>query len=399
MTLPPINSKAALIGTDGADQGTFTIKKPDGTIIDAINFSGTQTLADLAAAINKSALNNKTGLTATILNGAMNPDGSYQQNLTISNGTGVANNFNVDVSFTKVGGSFSTSSGLKLNDNSLNTDPTVDLNASSGTDAVIQAGPYKQADGKTAYQNEFSSSSNTFSNLIAGVNINVHQITTNGTPVTLTSANNIQGLTNALQTIVSGFNSLLGVVKAETKYDSDPTKRGGLSTDSIAKTFISQLRQLTTKNFPDGSGKTFTLADLGVKTNTTDGTLSIDMNIVSQVQQTRPEIFAAVLASKNAVQPDGSVWSGPTGAVEQMMALNNIVVGTGSDFSNLLDRTQNSDEKAIADDQSKLDSDMAALKNRYLTQFTAMQNILNATKSDQSSLTNMMSSWSAGLKA
>ena len=158
------------------------------------------------------------------------------------------------------------------------------------------------------------------------------------------------------------------------------------------------MRQLTTKAFPDGNGNRFTLADLGVKTNTMDGTLSLDMNIVSQVQQTRPEIMAAVLASKSALQPDGTTWSGPTGAVEQMIALNKIVVGSGSDFSTLLDKTKNTDENDISDAQAKLDSDMVALKNRYLTQFTAMQNILNATKSDQTSLTNMMSSWTAGLK-
>jgi len=93
-----------------------------------------------------------------------------------------------------------------------------------------------------------------------------------------------------------------------------------------------------------------------------DGTLSIDMNIVSQVEQSRPEIMVAVLASKSAIQPDGTAWKGPTGAIEQMTALNKIVVGSGSDFSNLLDKTKNSDETAISDAQAKLDSDMVALK-------------------------------------
>jgi len=88
VTLPPINSKAALIGTDGADQGTLTIRRADGTVIDTINLSGPQTLSDLAAVINKNASTNKTGLTATILNGIANADGSYSQNLTISSGTG-----------------------------------------------------------------------------------------------------------------------------------------------------------------------------------------------------------------------------------------------------------------------------------------------------------------------
>ena len=85
VTLPPINSKAALVGMAGADQGTITIKKLDGTVIDAIDFYGTKTLADLAATINSNAKSNNTGLSATILNGALQPDGSVAQNLTISN--------------------------------------------------------------------------------------------------------------------------------------------------------------------------------------------------------------------------------------------------------------------------------------------------------------------------
>ena len=393
VTLPPINSKTALIGTDGADQGIITIRRPDGTVVDTINFSGSQTLSDVAAAINKNASTNKTGLTATILNGIANVDGSVPQNLTISSGTGAKNNFSVELTFKQNGNDFnSNTTGLKLNTNST-------LNSSAGQDAVIATGPYTDpVTNQIAFQNTFSSSTNTFSNLISGVNINVRRTTTDTNPVTLASENNLQGLANALQTMINGFNNLLNTVKAEVKYDQDLAKRGGLANDSIGKTFISQLRQLTTKAFPDGNGNTFTLADIGVKTNTMDGTLSLDMNIVSQVQQTRPEIMAAVLASKSAIQPDGTTWKGPTGAVEQMIALNKIVVGSGSDFSNLLDKTKNTDENEISDAQAKLDSDMAALKNRYLTQFTAMQNILNATKSDQTSLTNMMSSWTAGLK-
>jgi len=148
---------------------------------------------------------------------------------------------------------------LKLNSN--NT-----LNASIGQDAVIATGPYTDpVTNQIAFQNTFNSSSNTFSNLIAGVNINVRQTTSDTNPVTLSSATNLQGLTSALQTLVNGFNSLLSTVKTEVKYDQDATKRGGLSNDSIGRTFISQLRQLTTKAFPDGSGGTFTLADLGVK--------------------------------------------------------------------------------------------------------------------------------------
>ena len=393
VTLPPIASNSALVGTEGADQGIITIRKTDGTVIDSINFSSTQTLSDLAESINNSASANKTGITATILNGAIDSNGAYPQNLILSNGTGEINNFKVEINYKQNGSDFQNSaSGLTLNSNA-------DFNKSFGTDAIIATGPYRNPDsGKIEFQNTFSSSTNKFSNLISGVNINVHQVTADNAPVTLTSEFNNQGLLSALQTIVSGYNSLLATAQNEIKYDLDVTKRGGLANDSIARSFLSQLRQLTTKQFPDGNGNTYSLADIGVKTNTSDGTLSIDMNVVSQAQQNRPEIFAAVLTSKPAKKSDGTNWSGPTGAIDQMITLNNIVVGTSSDFSMLLNKTKNSDEQSISDDQKKLDSEMEAMKARYLSQFTAMQSLLDATKANQSSLTNMMSSWTAAMK-
>jgi len=393
VTLPTINSNAALIGTDGADQGTFTIRKLDGTVIDSIDFSGTQKLSDLAAKINANAKANATGLSATIINSAVQPDGSYSQSLVISNGTGSARNFTVDLSFKQANADFSpNTTGLKLN-------ATASFNQSNGVNAIIATGPYTDPTTNTlAFQNTYQSSSNTFSNLVSGVNINVYSTTSDTAPVTLTTEQNTTGLLSALQTLVTGYNNLLTTVQAEAKYNLDVTKRGGLANDSVAKLFISQLRKLTTKEFPDGNGNTFTLSDIGVKTNTADGTLSIDTDKVSRVQQERPELFTAVLTSKTATQSNGSAWVGPTGALEQMSTLNKIVVGTGSDFSLLLDRTKNKDEQSIADDQTKLDNQMTALHTRYLAQFTAMQNILNSTKTDQTSLTNMMTAWSAGLK-
>ena len=392
VTLPAINSAEALIGSDGADAGTFVIKKADGTVIDSIAFSGEQTLTNLAASINSSAKTNGTGLYATILNVVANADGSYEQNLTITNGTGEENQFSVELNFSQSGNDFSrNSTGLKLN-------TSTTLNQSSGTDAEIAMGPYIDDDGNTAYQTTVNSSSNTFSNLISGVNINVHTVTSDSSPVTLTTEKNVQGLLGALQTIVDGYNTVLKTTQEESKYNSENSTRGGLANNSIAKTFISQLRSLSTTSFPDGKGNTYTLADLGVKTNTSDGSLSIDTDLISQVAQEKPEILVAVLTTKTATKSDGSAWTGPTGAIAMMDKLNKIVTGTSSNFSELLKRTTDVDEQKISDDQTKLDNEMTKLKDRYLRQFTAMQNILNSTKSDQTSLTNMMSAWSAGLK-
>ena len=148
------------------------------------------------------------------------------------------------------------------------------------------------------------------------------------------------------------------------------------------------MRQLTTTSIA-GSGTTpVTLADIGVKTNL-DGSLTIDTAAVDRVSQNNPQMLADVIASTNT----------STGAIDLMANLNKVITSPAAPLQIELTQVQGKDEQAIADDQTKLDTEMAALQQRYLTQFTAMQSILNSTKNDQSGLTNMMSSWSAGLKS
>jgi flagellar hook-associated protein 2 len=318
----------------------------------SFDLSQFSTLDSLATAIK-----NITGFDATVMNSATgNVTAQYLQ---ITRGTGSANNFNVSIQ---------DSSGNNLNFQGISTQ--------IGEDAKLTAGGIS-----------YSSPSNTFSNLVSGVNINVHATTTTNNAVTLTTTQNTTGLLNALQTIVTGFNSILTTVQNSIKYDPDVTKRGGLANDSVAQTFLGQLRELTTTPINGTGSNPVTLADIGIKTNL-DGSLTIDTASLDTVTQNNPQLLSDVIAST----------SNSTGAIDLMTNLNNVIIGTDSPFAGDLSFTQNTVEQRIADAQTKLDDDMTALQNRYIAQFTAMQNILNSTKSDQSSLTNMMTSWSAGLK-
>ena len=148
-----------------------------------------------------------------------------------------------------------------------------------------------------------------------------------------------------------------------------------------------QLHSLTTTPIL-GSGTTpITLSDIGVKTNL-DGSLSIDTPTVDAISQNNPQMLADVISSTNSSK----------GAIDLMTNLTSIVTGTGSPFAAELSQTQGAVEQKIADDQTKLDTQMTALHQRYITQFTAMQNILDSTKTEASSLTSMMTSWTASLK-
>jgi|GEM_PF-3125245 len=362
------SSPIASLGQDGASI-SFSYNgstPPNGSIslspsIKQFDLSGYTKLSDLANDITA-----VTGFSANIMNA---PSGSDTlQYLQISHGTGAANNFNVAI--TDPNSSQPLTTGL-------NTDQGSGPTVQNGQDAIINAAGI-----------DYTSSSNAFSNLITGVTINVHAPSTGSSQVNLSTSINTSGLLSAMQTIVSGYNSLLTTVQNSIKYDPDVTKRGGLANDWVAQSFLSQLRELTTTSIA-GSGSTpVTLADIGVKTNL-DGSLTIDTATVDKVSQNNPQLMADVIGSTDT----------STGAIDLMTNLNNVITSPAAPLQTELTQVQGKDEQAIADDQTKLDSDMAALQQRYLTQFTAMQSILDSTKNDQSGLTNMMSAWSAGLKS
>ena len=388
VTLPQFDSKAAVLGTSGADAGTMTITRADGTVVDTIALSGSMTLNDIADKITADNSNNNTGLNATVLNGSSSGQGGNWESLKINNGTGLSNNFTVSIAYTNAGSPLANNpTGLAVS-----TDPT--LNTSYGQDAKIYVGGHVDPNtGSLTGGNQFSSASNTFSTLVSGVNITVNSVTANSNPVSLTTATNISGLENAVQAIVQGYNSLLQTVQSQIAYNTDPQKKGGLANDDVARNFISQMQQLTTNTVTAADGSTGTLAQLGVKTNL-DGTLTVDLPTLDQVAQNNPKLLANVISSR----VDSTTGATIPGSLDQMINLCNIITGPTSDLQTELKTTQTTTETAISDDQTKLDDQMTALYNRYISQFTAMQSILSSSKTDQTSLTNMMSSWSANMK-
>lgn len=347
-------------GNSSTASGSITMTPDNPTQLQQFDLSQFSSLSDLATAIGK-----VSGFTATVMN-APSANGNMQY-LQISHGSGQANNFYASITDPNASGPLT---------DGLNTDSNNGATVQAGQDAVINAA------GVT-----YTSPTNSFGDLISGVTINVNAVTAPTSPVTLSTPINTTGLISALQTIVNGYNSLLSTLKAQIQYDPDVTKRGGLANDSVAKSFMLQLHALTTTPIPGTGAAPITLSDIGVKTNL-DGSLSIDTPTVDSISQNNPQMLADAISSTNS----------STGAIDLMTNLTNIVTGTGSPFASELSETQGTIEQKIADDQTKLNDQMTALHQRYITQFTAMQNILDSTKTEGSSLTSMMTSWTASLK-
>ena len=146
------------------------------------------------------------------------------------------------------------------------------------------------------------------------------------------------------------------------------------------------MRLLSTDPIKLPGGKTVTLAEVGVKTNL-DGSLTLNSVQMDKVIANTPGLLESVVASGDT-----------PGAIERFTKLTDVVVGPSSSFKSISDTVTNTELPKIADAITKLNDEMDALQARYLKQFSAMQTIVNASKSVQDSLTQSMASWTAGLK-
>jgi flagellar hook-associated protein 2 len=172
------------------------------------------------------------------------------------------------------------------------------------SDADIAEGITKPA---TAYQTatnavfklngvEFTRSSNTVSDAITGITLNLATTTTVGTPITLTVSTEAVSARPKLDTLVKAYNDLYAYYKSQTASSIDSATRGVLNSDfgvsSMMRQLISGLMLPTT----DSTGVALTgqtdLSAMGLKL-LDNGTLAVDDTLLAAASSTLQTRLAA----------------------------------------------------------------------------------------------------------
>ena len=257
---------------------------------------------------------------------------------------------------------------------------------SSGQDAAI-----------TYNGQVITSKNNTFSMLDdIIININPNASTNPPPTVHLTSRANTDMCKQVLSDILTAYNQLMQTINNEIQYDKDIAKRGGLANNFIAKGFLWQMRDLTTRQVQISETKFASLADLGVSTNL-DGTLALDQAQLASAIANKPGLLESVVASSRLIQSDDSTVK-VKGALERLIEMADVIIAPASSFNSLANQASKVDMPKIEAEKTKLEDAMTALTAKYLQQFSAMQTAVQASQNVQSSLTQSMASWSSGLK-
>ncbi len=321
--------------TVGSAGDTMTIQVGSSTSNAFTVTIGGQTLTQIQDAINN-APDNK-GVTASILH----TDAGYQLVLS-SNQTGTANALTL---------SFKNSSGSTI------TDPLSMTTTQAAADAVITV------NGQTATR-----SSNSISDVIQGVTLNLVGTNASGTTTTLTVAQDPNGITTAVQGFVDAYNALhktLGDLGSNA-----------LSGDSSLSLIQSQL--FAVLNTPAaGVSTTYSyLAGIGVSIQK-DGTMALDSSQLTTALNTDPNGVAKLFTD-----PTQGFATRLGNLAQQLIAPNGIVDGETQSLNGQISFLQNQ----IDSQQVRLTAEQTTLRQ----QFSSLDALLGTMQTTSNFLTQQL---------
>lgn len=250
-------------GTYSSAGNSFTVnadKTSKSITIDSTNNS----LSGIRDAINEA----DAGITASILN-----DGDGYRLVLSGNESGGANSLRVLVSGDNSGTDIDA-----LGLSQLAYDPTKTVGTGKN---LAEKAPAKNAE-LTIDGIAVSKSTNSISDAIAGVTLNLLKKTETDTPTTVTVARDPTNVKTAVEGFVKAFNEMAATMKQLGGYDFKTQVGGLLLGDTTLRSMQAQARSILTQRLEYADGGVSSLSDIGVSFQR-DGTLSINSTKLDSV--------------------------------------------------------------------------------------------------------------------
>lgn len=220
-----------------------------------------------------------------------------------------------------------------------------------------------------------NSQSNTIEGAIEGVTLTLAKENEAGKPNILSITADDSVTSKAVNTFVTSYNNLQGIIKTLTSYDVDAQKGSALTGDSLARRVQSQMRDAL--NAAESSGAFKTLSQMGITTNPTDGVLKVDND----------KLAAALKDNMADVQ---KLFAGENGIGAKMSSIADDFVKSGGIISSATDSITNTLkdlEKQYEATSNRIDAKMET----YRKQFTQLDTMMAQMNSVSSYLTQQLS--------
>lgn len=360
------SSNTTALGSSDASR-TLSIKLSDGTSKDITLTSDQTSLTGMRDAINSA----NAGVSASIIKTG---DGAYRLSLTASK-TGEAN---------------AVSSVTVTGDDTLQGIVGFDATKTDAENPLTVS--VKAQDAELTVNNvAITSSTNTISDALEGITLNLNDVTSGNQTLTITQ--DTSKASTAISNFVDAYNNLLDQFTSLTKYtavdvgsDTQDSSNGALVGDSTLRTIQTQIKSLLTNTASSSSYKT--LAQIGITSDPTSGELTLDSD------KLKTELAKDPAGVKEMIVGDGKT----TGITTKLATnLTGWLSSTGSIQSakDGVSKTLNN----LTEQYNNMNTRINALIARYKTQFTQLDVTMSSLNSTSDYLTqqfdNMTSSSSS----
>lgn len=237
----------------------------------------------------------------------------------------------------------------------------------AASDAVIQVGT---GDGKSLL---FTSSTNTFSNILPGLTVNVNG--TSSTPVSITVGQDTGSLINAVQAFANDFNTVTGTIAQDDNYDTSTNTGSVLYANPTVEQISNALMNAITGYAGSSTDKNRSLLQMGITLN--NGQLSVNTSALQ----------AAITADPAGVQDFlGNATNGM--AAQLSTALQNLT----APYTGAIAQATNSITQQISDQQQRitfLNAQIASKTTLLQDEFANMENSLATLQAQGSMLSQL----------
>jgi len=343
-------SKAFTAGTAAA-VGTGTLALTLGTTSFNVTIDGTDnSLAGIAAAINSAPGN--PGIAATVLQGT---DGAH---LVLSSSlTGAANAIQVT----------ETDGGNGL--------AALTYGTGNAANYTQEAAPQDAAFSIAGVN--YTSPSNTVTDALNGVTLNLLAPTGAGSNATLSVSNDTSTIASNIAAFVTAYNTMVTAIQPLGSYDASTNTAGPMLGNALLSGTTNDIQQALYSVVNTGSSTYNSLASIGITTNS-DGSLSVNNTTLNNALTTN---FSAV----------SQLFSGTGGVATALNSQITAALGSTGDFASA-SNTLVQQENALTTQTNQLNDQMNALTASLTQQYSALNVLLSSLQTTSAYLSQQFAS-------
>lgn len=227
---------------------------------------------------------------------------------------------------------------------------------------------------------KISKPSNTITDAVQGLTLNLSKTTADGATTKLTLERDTSSVKTAIETFVKSYNSLTKSMTDLTAFDVATGKGAALNGDSTVRAIQTQLRTTLGGVIPGAANGTATLPDIGITTQR-DGSLGIDTEKLTAALNNPDRDMSALFASSGTNKGFASQIEAAVGRILSP-------VGTLPTHTN----TFTASIKDLDKQRTALNLRLVATEQRYRDQFAALDKTIASMTTTSNYLTQQLAS-------